>query len=215
MKNILCFGDSNTYGYIPDESGRFDSDTRWTGRLQKMLGEEYHIIEEGLCGRTSVFQDDLREGRRGIDVVGVAVESHNPLDMLIVMLGTNDCKTRYGASAEVIAKGVEELIEKAKSFAAKELKILVVSPILLKEGVGADGFDPEFDAHSELVSRKLSKAYRAVAESHGYDFLDAAKVSEASERDREHMDAVGHEALAEAILKKIQQMLPNSEIVTA
>ena len=67
--NILCFGDSNTWGYKPDKTGRFDEKTRWTGLLQQKLGPEYHIIEEGLCGRMTVFQDELRESRRGLDMV--------------------------------------------------------------------------------------------------------------------------------------------------
>ena len=67
--NILCFGDSNTYGYKPDGTGRFDTDTRWTSLLQKKLGADHRVIEEGLCGRTTVFQDDLREGRRGLEPI--------------------------------------------------------------------------------------------------------------------------------------------------
>lgn len=102
--NILCFGDSNTYGYKPDGTGRFDTDTRWTSLLQKKLGADHRVIEEGLCGRTTVFQDDLREGRRGLDLIGVTLEMHNPIDLLIVMLGTNDCKTRYNASAGPLPK---------------------------------------------------------------------------------------------------------------
>ena len=110
--NILCFGDSNTWGYKPDKTGRFDENTRWTALLQKKLDPEYHIIEEGLCGRTTVFQDELRESRRGLDMIGVTVEMHNPLDLVIIMLGTNDCKTRYGASASVIARGLDQVIRK-------------------------------------------------------------------------------------------------------
>ena len=111
--NILCFGDSNTYGYKPDGTGRFDTDTRWTSLLQKKLGADHRVIEEGLCGRTTVFQDDLREGRRGLDLIGVTMEMHNPIDLLIVMLGTNDCKARYNASAGTIAKGLAQVIQKA------------------------------------------------------------------------------------------------------
>lgn len=104
--NILCFGDSNTYGYKPDGTGRFDTNTRWTSLLQKKLGADHRVIEEALCGRTTVFQDDLREGRRGLDLIGVTLEMHNPIDLLIVMLGTNDCKTRYNASAGTIAQRI-------------------------------------------------------------------------------------------------------------
>ena len=107
--NILCFGDSNTYGYKPDGTGRFDENTRWTQILQKKLGSGYRSIEEGLCGRTTVFQDELREGRRGLDLIGVTVEMHNPLDLMILMLGTNDCRDMFNANPDLIARGMERL----------------------------------------------------------------------------------------------------------
>ena len=160
--NILCFGDSNTWGYKPDKTGRFDENTRWTALLQKKLGPEYHIIEEGLCGRTTVFQDELRESRRGLDMIGVTVEMHNPLDLVIIMLGTNDCKTRYGASASVIARGLDQ-----------------------------------------VVSRNLANEYRKVALQNHAAFLNAADFASPSTTDREHMDEVGHAALADAIYDKI------------
>lgn len=75
-------------------------------------------IEEGLCGRTTVFQDELREGRRGLDMIGVTIEMHDPLDLVIIMLGTNDCKARYRASASMIAKGLEQVIRKARTNAS-------------------------------------------------------------------------------------------------
>ena len=134
--NILCFGDSNTYGYRPDGSGRFDADTRWTGLLQKKLGTNDRIIEEGLCGRTTVFSDELREGRRGLDTIGILLESHAPVDLLILMLGTNDCKTRYNASAGTIAKGLEQVITKAQKSSSHPFRLFVISPILLAPGVG-------------------------------------------------------------------------------
>ena len=106
--NILCFGDSNTWGYKPDKTGRFDENTRWTALLQKKLGPEYHIIEEGLCGRTTVFQDELREGRRGLDLIGVTVEMHNPIDLMIIMLGTNDLKNRFNVHPHDIASILDD-----------------------------------------------------------------------------------------------------------
>ena len=182
--NILCFGDSNTWGYKPDKSGRYDENIRWTGLLQKKLGSGYHIIEEGLCGRTTVFQDELREGRRGLDLIGVTVEMHNPIDLMIIMLGTNDCKTRYRASASVIAKGLDQVIRKARQNASRHFDLLVISPIHLGVGVGDADFDPEFDAASAA-------------------FLNASDFAAPSVTDREHMDEKGHAALADAIYNKI------------
>lgn len=203
--NILCFGDSNTYGYKPDGTGRFDENTRWTSLLQKKLGTDHRIIEEGLCGRTTVFSDELREGRRGFDTIGITVESHNPVDLLILMLGTNDCKTRYNASAALIAKGLEQVITKAKKNASQDFELLIISPIHLGKGVGEEGFDPEFDEHSELVSKHLAHEYKKIAVQYHATFLDASTVAVPSETDREHLDESGHAALAEAIYQTIYE----------
>ncbi len=81
--NILCFGDSNTYGYRPDKTGRFDENTRWTCLLQKKLGKNIALSKKDLCGRTTIFPDDFRESRRGLDLIGVTVETHNPIDLVI------------------------------------------------------------------------------------------------------------------------------------
>ena len=207
--NILCFGDSNTYGYKPDGTGRFDENIRWTQILQKKLGSGYRIIEEGLCGRTTVFQDELREGRRGLDLIGVTVEMQNPLDLMILMLGTNDCKTRYGASAAVIARGLDQVIRKARKSSSRPFDILVVSPIHLGKGVGEPDFDPEFNETSEAVSRNLASEYRKVALQKHADFLNAADFASPSATDREHLNEAGHAALAEAIYPKVLSMYSN------
>ena len=105
MKSLLAFGDSNTWGLIPGTypHQRFSWDTRWTGLLQNKL-PDVRVIEEGLCGRTTVFEDSLRPNRRGIDSLPEILESNSPIDSAIVMLGTNDCKTVYGVSAHTIGK---------------------------------------------------------------------------------------------------------------
>lgn len=203
MKRILCFGDSNTYGYKPDGSGRFNENIRWTGIIQKKLGENFQVIEEGLCGRTTIFEDELRDGRKGLELVGTLVETHNPIDVFVVMLGTNDCKTRYGATAGIIAKGLGQVISKAQLKSSKEMKILVISPILLGQGVGEEGYDVEFDSHSELVAGKLSEEYEKVAKEKNFYFLAASKYANPSPIDREHLDESGHKKLAEAIYNKL------------
>ena len=135
MREILCFGDSNTYGLIPKTGGRYDRNTRWTGILEQRLYEkDYRIVEEGLCGRTTVFEDELREGRRGASLLPTLLESHAPLERIILMLGTNDCKTYYNASPEVIGRGIEKLLEQIKSIAGTA-KVLLVSPIALGDEV--------------------------------------------------------------------------------
>lgn len=204
MKRILCFGDSNTYGYIPGGKGRYGEDTRWTGILQKKLASEAIIVEEGLVGRTTVFQDELRVGRRGIEMLPVLLESHAPLDLVVVMLGTNDCKTVYGASPEVIGKGIEKIIGQIKSILPKT-EILLISPIWLGEDVWKPEYDPEFNKESVQVSGKLKSVYEKIAERKECSFLAASDISAPSHIDQEHLDERGHKELANAIYKIVRE----------
>src|SRR3989344_4846020 len=137
-KKILCYGDSNTWGAKPITfSQRYPVDTRWTGLLQKMLGENYWVIEEGLNGRTTSIDDTKREGRNGKTYLRPCLESHNPLDIVIIMLGTNDFKTRFNHTVAQAAQGVGELVKIVKQFSrnerGEEPKITVVSPIPIDE----------------------------------------------------------------------------------
>ena len=159
MKEILCFGDSNTYGQIPGTINRFGRDTRWTGLIEHQLyGKGCRIIEEGLCGRTTDFEDELREGRKGAALLPTLLESHAPVDRVVLMLGTNDCKTLFGASAEIIGKGIASLLDQINQYADK-MKVLVISPIYLGEKVWQDGYDQEFSPESVEVSKKLEPVY--------------------------------------------------------
>ena len=102
MKHILCYGDSNTHGYIPG-GGRYDDDTRYTGILAKLLGSDYRIIEEGLNSRTSSFDDPFEPYKNGMDCLVPCLDSHKPLDLTILMLGSNDMKIYFSPSVEKIA----------------------------------------------------------------------------------------------------------------
>ena len=102
-------GDSNTWGYDAETNGRFPDDVRWTGRLSERLGDSYTVIEEGLSGRTTVFEDPLNEGMSALQYLYPCLMSHAPLDYMIVMLGTNDCKERFSATAKNIADGMKRL----------------------------------------------------------------------------------------------------------
>ena len=120
-KHILCLGDSNTHGYCADPADcadggiRFNEDERWTCLLQKALGEGCLVTEEGLSGRTTVFPDPLHESMDALGVLYSLLKSHEAVDLLIIMLGTNDTKERLGANAACIAIGMERLVRKAQS----------------------------------------------------------------------------------------------------
>ena len=135
MRQVLCFGDSNTYGYVPGTAERYDWDTRWTGIVGTGLMEKGYIVqEEGLCGRTTVFDDPLRPGRRGSELLPIILETHKPEDLIILMLGTNDCKTFYGATAGSIGLGIRKLVRQIRD-GAPSAKILLMSPIARRSGM--------------------------------------------------------------------------------
>lgn len=168
MKQILCFGDSNTWGLDGETGKRFPWEERWTGILQEKLADrDIRIVEEGLCGRTTIFEDPLRLGRRGTELLPTLLETHTP-DAVVLMLGTNDCKTIFGASAEIIGKGIARLLEQINQYTDK-MKVLVISPIYLGEKVWQDGYDQEFSPESVEVSKKLEPVYEKCPESMAND----------------------------------------------
>lgn len=206
MKEILCFGDSNTYGLIPGTKERYDWNTRWTGILAEYVyGKGYRLTEEGLCGRTTIFEDPFRQGRNASKEISVILESHRPVDTVILMLGTNDCKSYYGASAQVIGLGIRKLIQLIRE-SVPEAKILLISPIHLGEDIW-DGYDPEFDASSVETSKELGDVYRQIAQEEETAYLSASEVASPAPADREHLNEAGHKALAQAIIQHLEEFL--------
>ena len=205
MKQILCFGDSNTWGYNGENGSRFSWGVRWTSLLQeKFAGQDVRIIEEGLVGRTTVFEDPLREGRKGTALLPVLLETHAPVDTIVLMLGTNDCKTVFKASARVIGAGIVRLLEQTKRV-VPQARILLVSPILLGDDVWKEEFDPEFSRESVEVSKALAEEYARIARAFGCEFLDASSVAAPGAADQEHMDADSHRWFADAVYELLQR----------
>lgn len=203
-KRIVCFGDSNTWGYDAKDGERFPESVRWTKELQRKIGEEYEIIEEGLCGRTTVFEDPLQIGRRGIDYLIPCLQSHKRISGLIIMLGTNDCKERFSATAENIGKGMKRLVSEALSLAVwkKKAYILVVSPPPIRKECESSSMKGEMGICSEK-SRGLRESFAICAKECECDFLDAGTVASMNEIDYMHLTQEGHKALGEAIFQKI------------
>lgn len=202
MKEILCFGDSNTYGLVPKENRRFSYNERWTGILSSVLGEDFHVTEEGLCGRTTVFEDFCRLGRKGSETLPLVLESHSDVDLIVLMLGTNDLKSGFRTDEKVIALGIEHLLRQIRNF-SRDIKVLLVSPIHLGERVWEREYDPDFDIHSVVVSRNLKNEYRKVAEKFGVQFFAASDYVSPSETDQEHLDLEGHKKFAQAVYYNI------------
>lgn len=207
MKQIVCFGDSNTYGLVPRQQTRYPWHIRWTGRVQAQLQQYgYRVIEEGLCGRTTVFEDANRRGRTGSELLPVLLESHAPLDIVVLMLGTNDCKTAYHTDAETIGQGIKVLLDQIRS-RVPGAKILLLSPIALGEDVWKEEYDPEFSPKSVMISKQLGDIYEQIAKQYGIFFLRASDYALPSETDREHLTEEGHRALGDAVSRKLIEEL--------
>jgi len=202
-RHILCIGDSNTHGYCADPSDcadggiRFNEEERWPCLLQQKLGGDWLVTEEGLSGRTTVFEDPIHESMPALPVLYPLLKSHERIDLLILMLGTNDTKERFNASAALIAQGMVRLIRKAKTvdcWGDQPPRILVVAPPPIGEGF-----------HDEIMgdgcvekSRGLAAWYRRIAGQEGCFFLDADGC-EFNRIDFMHLTRMGHAQLAERI----------------
>ena len=203
-KRILCYGDSNTWGYDAFTDGRFPDEVRWTGRLSRLLGPSCTVIEEGLCGRTTVFDDPLNEGLSGLSYLCPCMMSHAPLDLLIVMLGTNDCKARFSLTPRNIACGMKRLLIKAQQVPAwrNRPQILLVAPGPIQPECETSPVFAEMGICSER-SFGLSAEFRAVAETLHTDFLDAGAFVTMNTLDYMHLDKNSHRILAERIQEYI------------
>jgi len=204
MRAILCYGDSNTWGDPPGGVGRYEWTVRWPGILQERLGGDYRVVEEGLCGRTTCFDDPLSPNRNGLTYLPVALETHYPIDILVIMLGTNDVKARYNHSAFTIAQGAGELLVAAKKFEPKIRNILLVAP---PHVVKSDNVESSFVFDgAESKSQELAQYFKYFADMNGCHFFDAASVARSSPIDGIHIDAGNHKILAEALSKKVRNV---------
>ena len=210
-KHILCIGDSNTHGLCTDPSenadhgSRYNEEERWTCLLQKALGEEYLVIEEGQSGRTCVYEDPAMDSVNLLPVLHALLNSHEPLDLLILMLGTNDAKKKFGTDAKKITKGMQILVEEAKSvpcWGADGPKILIVAPVPIEEGVTY----PEFAPDCVETTRALAREYAFLAVAERADFLDAGGC-ELTKADHVHLTARGHRQLAERMETAVREIL--------
>lgn len=211
MKTVLCYGDSNTWGYMPETGGRFDGDARWCGVLRKELGGGYSVIEEGLNGRTTAYDDPQRAYRNGEDYLAPCLETHSPVDVVVTMLGTNDLKARFGLWAEDIAGGMEKLIRIIKNSGAgpagREPKILLLSPPHVCPQTAFEDFQGRHEA-----STHLGGLYAQLAQRYGCGFFDVSTVAGISDLpDGLHMNANAHAALGKRAAALVKGMLTEQQ----
>jgi lysophospholipase L1-like esterase len=211
-KAILCYGDSNTWGQTPNKTGkRRSSNARWTGVLQESLGNEYYVIEEGLSSRTTDLDYEKKPGRNGRVYLEPCLDSHAPLDIVVLMLGTNDFKIEFNRSAVEIAEATHELVkliqEKTAKYDGNPAKIVLVSPILVDGNAPRikEWYAAHYDENSVKKSQELASCLRKVAESAGCYFVDAAQVAKAGV-DGIHFDEESHRALGDFLAQQITNL---------
>lgn len=212
-KRIMIFGDSNTWGWNPCNDlvsplQRWDDDVRWAGVMQKELGEDFVVIPEGLNGRTSVWDDPIEEYRCGKDQIIPCLDTWAPLDLVIIMVGTNDLKVRYTVSAQDIANGVGIIVDKTLhqvgAFREAGPKVLLICPPPL--GPVENGVFGEMFGGNVEKSKKMPQFFEGVAKTYGVEYLDAGTLVKSSEEDGLHMQADQHEILGKAVADIVKKM---------
>jgi putative hydrolase of the HAD superfamily len=204
--SVLCYGDSNTYGYDPYTGSRYPYEKRWTTILGEMLGDRYEVIPEGLNGRTTAYDRPGALWKNGITSFTACLGTHKPVDYLIIMLGTNDCNAGLGLSAEQIAGGMENLVK----IAEKETpglqgyipEIIVTAPAAIQGDYENSPFAYELTPESVQKSHDIGPMYEELAKKHGMRFADATTGIEVSE-DCEHLTEEGHRQMAKLLYDAI------------
>lgn len=213
-RRILAFGDSNTWGWNPsnDLSGppqRWDDHIRWTGVCQTELGDAFEIINEGLNGRTTVWDDPIEEYRCGKDQLPAIMDTAAPFEILIIMVGTNDLKIRFSTAPSDIANGAGVLLSRALArpgdFIDQKPQILLICPPRLGP-IAETVMGPTF-AGSEEKSAKMAPFFEKVAKKNGVHYLNADEIVKSSVLDGLHLDADQHEKLGKAIAAKVKEIL--------
>lgn len=210
MKTILCYGDSLTWGYDPVTGERISRNKRWPGVLRDNLNDKYYIIEEGLNGRTTVWDDPLHGGfKNGMKYLIPCLASHRPIDIVILFLGTNDLKKRFSLTASEITHGIcvlTNIILKSESGPLEmPPKLLLIAPPIVKNIPGSSRFSEEFE-DGKSKSLKLGEYYKEVAEEYGCYFLDASKTVEVSDIDGIHLDVNEHIKLGNKVANFINNL---------
>lgn len=208
-KTLLCYGDSNTYGYDPATDGdRYPLETLWTTRVARGLGSGWRVISEGLNGRTTAYDRPGLPWKNGLTYLTPCLVSHKPLDAVTLMLGTNDCNVEMGLSVADIAAGMERLVLTVRGVCAEYQgyipRIYVLAPAAISPDIAGTTFDGEIDETSVEKSRALPALYRAVAEKYGCGFVDCSDLP-VSRTDCEHLTPEAHELLASRLLSALTE----------
>ena len=201
MKKIICYGDSNTFGYNPSDGSRFDENTRWTSILKKNSEGEYEVINEGMCDRTGFVDNPkgfLFSAQRHFPKM---ISKTNDIDLLILWIGSNDLQFQYNIGFNAVEKGLENLIRQAK---AKSKHIIIIPPVILDEKVLGGYFNFQFDKTSIGKSKKIGRIFKNLSSNNYCKYFDINKYVRPSDIDGLHYDENSHKLIADKLLDFIK-----------
>jgi lysophospholipase L1-like esterase len=204
---VCCYGDSNTWGLEASTEARLQRWRRWPGVMQRALGDDVHVIEEGMNGRTTVFEDPFEPGRNGMTFLPVVLQTHAPLDLVIIWLGTNDLFVPGGLTAQDAARGAITLAEIVRASDAGPDEDAPEVLVLISPPFGPLGVLESDSPHGELESRGFADAYRRLAEDAQVPLLDLAPFAESSPIDGIHFEAAAHEAIGLGVAAAVRDLL--------
>lgn len=199
MKKILCIGDSNTYGYIPESGKRYKKEIRWSGILETLL--QCEIVEEGCNNRTCFCKNPAGKYYTGAEILPELLNGN--FDYIIFFLGINDLQFTYNVSLKEFRSGLENTL---KIFKNDLTKIILLSPPKLNKNILNSYFSTMFDETSIEKSLHISEIYKSIAKKYSCEFVDLNKIIEVSKIDGLHLDASAHYKLAHHLAKIISDL---------
>ena len=202
MKKIICYGDSNTFGFNAKDGSIFDENTRWTSLLQKNLGSEYEVVNEGMYDRTGFADNPRGDLFSGPKHFPEMLSKTDNIDLLILAIGTNDLQSQYNISFDTIENGLRNLVNLAKT---KVKNIIIILPVILDERILKGAFNTQFDETGVEKSKKVGQIYRQIADENGCLWFDINEFTAPSDYDGLHYDENSHRLIAEKLAEFIKK----------
>jgi lysophospholipase L1-like esterase len=202
MKKILCFGDSNTYGFVPKTCGRYDKSTRWTGILSELLGSDFEVIEGGMNNRTGFFKNPEGLKQSGGEYLPIYLQNHRDIDICVLSLGTNDAQFFYKLDEKNAKTGLEYLITTIRE-ANAHTKIIIIPPVKISDNILSGMFSIQFDKNSIQTASKVFPIFKKVAEEKNCFYFDFNEFVTPSEEDGLHYSADSHRLIAQNLYEFI------------
>ena len=202
MKKILCYGDSNTFGFIPKICGRYDKNTRWSGRLSELLKDNYEVIEEGMNNRTGFFKNPEGLKQSGGEYLSIYLQNHKDIDICILALGTNDAQFFYNLDRKSAELGLMNLINAIREVNS-DTKIVIVPPVKITENILHSGFAMMFNSDSIEKIREVFDVFKIVSDKENCYYFDFNEIVSPSQEDGIHYSEASHKIIADKLSEYI------------